>query len=436
MVTVSHKDLAWSVSSNTLTHGTAASSLLDEVRTRMESAAVHTDLTSFELELLQHPHKQVEFQIPVELDSGERTLFTGHRVQWNNARGPYKGGIRFHPAENGDTIRALAALMMLKTAVMDLPLGGAKGGVNCRAADLSAAELERISRGYVRALAHDIGDDVDVPAPDMYTNEQIMGWMADEYQQITRQFRPGVITGKPLGLGGSRGRLQATARGALIALREIAAWSDTNLQGPVMAVHGFGNIGSNILRLAEELLGSRVVAVCDSKAGIFAAEGLPVQEVLEYREGQGSFRHCPIGDVISPDELLQLDIPVLVLASREGVIHNDNAADIAARLVLEVANGPTTAQGELALMRQETVIIPDLLCNAGGVTVSYFEQVQNAANHYWSAEKVNRRLAQTMSKAVHAVWDKAQELDTDLRTAAYVTAMETVAAAMRARGWS
>ena len=436
MVTVSSKDLTWSVSPNTLTHGTATSSLLGEVRTRMESAAAHTDLTSFELELLQHPHKQVEFQIPVELDSGERTLFTGHRVQWNNARGPYKGGVRFHPAENGDTIRALAALMMLKTAVMDLPLGGAKGGVNCRTADLSAAELERISRGYVRALVHDIGADVDVPAPDMYTNAQIMGWMADEYQQMTRQFRPGVITGKPLSLGGSRGRLQATARGALIALREIAAWSGTNLQGPVMAVHGFGNIGSNVLRLAEELLGSRVVAVCDSKAGIFAAEGLPVQEVLEYRKVQGSFRHCPIGDAISPDELLQLEIPVLVLASTEGVINGDNAADIAARLVLEVANGPTTAQGELALTRQETVIIPDLLCNAGGVTVSYFEQVQNAANHYWSEEKVNRRLAQTMSKAVHSVRDKAQKLDTDLRTAAYVTAMEAVTAAMRARGWS
>ena len=326
--------------------------------------------------------------------------------------------------------------MMLKTAVMDLPLGGAKGGVNCRTTDMSTSELERISRGYVRALVHDIGADVDVPAPDMYTNEQIMGWMADEYQQVTRRFQPGMITGKPLCLGGSRGRLEATARGALIALREIAALSATNLQGPVMAVHGFGNIGSNILRLAEELLGSRVVAVCDSKAGIFAAEGLPAQEVLQYREMQGSFRHCPIGDEISPAELLQLEIPVLVLASMEGVINDENAADISARLVLEVANGPTTAQGEQVLKSHETSIIPDLLCNAGGVTVSYFEQVQNAANYPWSEAQVNHRLDQAMSQAVQSVWNKAQALDTDLRTAAYATAIETVTAAMRARGWS
>lgn len=435
MVTVSHKDLAWSVAPHTL-GGPAAPSLLDEVRTRMEDAAAHTDLTAFELELLQHPRKQVEFQIPVELDSGARTLFTGHRVQWNDARGPYKGGVRFHPTENEDTICALAALMMLKTAVMDLPLGGAKGGVNCRTTDMSTSELERISRGYVRALVHDIGADVDVPAPDMYTNEQIMGWMADEYQQMTRRFQPGVITGKPLCLGGSRGRLQATARGALVALRESTAWADTNLQAPAMAIHGFGNIGSNMLRLAEELLGSRVVAVCDSKAGIFAAEGLPAQEVLEYRAAQGSLRDCPLGDAISPDELLQLEVPVLVLASMEGVVDAENAGDVAARLVLEVANGPTTAQAERVLKSRGIVVVPDLLCNAGGVTVSYFEQIQNAANYYWSAAKVDRRLDRVMSQAVHAVWDKARTLRLDLRTAAYATGMETVTAAMRARGWS
>ena len=436
MVTVSHQDLNWSVSPHTALHGVAALSLLDEVRMRMESAAAHTDLTSFELELLQHPHKQVEVQIPVALDSGEWVLFTGHRIQWNNARGPYKGGIRFHPAENRDTIGALAALMMLKTAVMDLPLGGAKGGVNCRAAAMSPAELERISRGYVRALVQDIGPEVDVPAPDMYTNEQIMAGMAHEDHQATRQFRPGVIPANPLGVVGRRGRLQATARGALVALREIAALSATDLQGPVLAVHGFGNIGSNILRLAGELLGSRVVAVCDSKAGVYAAEGLPVQEVLDYRAEQDSLRYCPYGDAISPDELLQLDIPVLVLASMEGVVHADNAPDIAARLVLEVANGPTTAQGEQVLDNQETAIIPDLLCNAGGVTVSYFEQVQNAAQYYWSEATVNRRLDQAMSKAVHALWGKAQKLNTSLRTAAYAAALETVTGAMRARGWS
>jgi len=435
MVTVSHKDLAWSVVPHAL-GDTAPSSLLDEVRIRMEDAAAHTDLTAFELELLQHPRKQMEFQIPVELDSGERTLFTGHRVQWNNARGPYKGGVRFHPAENEDTIRALAALMMLKTAVMDLPLGGAKGGVNCRTTDMSPSELERISRGYVRALVHDIGADIDGPAPDMYTIEPTMRWMADEYPQTTRRFQPGLITAKPLCLGARRGRLQATARGSLVALRESTAWADTNLQAPAMAIHGFGNIGSNMLRLAEELLGSRVVAVCDSKAGVFAAEGLPVQEVLEYRAAQGSLRDCPLGDAISPNELLQLEVPVLALASMEGVVDAENAGAVAARLVLEVANGPTTAEAERVLKSRGIIVIPDLLCNAGGVTVSYFEQIQNAANYYWSAAKVNRRLDQVMSKAVHAVWDKAQTLHMDLRTAAYATGMETVTAAMRARGWS
>ena len=422
-------------SPHAIDHGEKEPSLLSEVRARMEAAALYANLSPFELELLQHPRKQLKFQIPVELDSGERALFTGHRVQWNDARGPFKGGIRFHQDEEVETVQGLAALMMLKTAVMGLPLGGAKGSVNCQPTQMSAAELERISRGFVRAIVHDLGPDRDVPAPDMYTNDRIMGWMADEYQQIAGRFRPGMITGKPLCLGGSQGRSEATARGALIALREIAKFRGMDLQGPAVAVHGFGNIGSNLLHLAGELLGSQVVAVCDSKGGIYAEEGLPVYEVLEYYTSQRSFQYCPIGEQISPDALLQLEVPVLALASKEGVIDEHNASKISAQLVLEVANGPTTNRGEQALLDNEILVVPDLLCNAGGVTVSYFEQVQNSSNYYWSVEKVNRRLDKEMTKAVQTIWDSAITLGTDLRTSAYVTGAIRVTEAMRARGW-
>ena len=435
MVALPQSDSAHSVSPLNHTNGSEPHTLLREVRSRMDSAAALTGLSAFELALLQHPRRQLEFQIPVVLDSGARALFTGRRVQWNDARGPFKGGVRFHPGETEETIQGLAALMMLKTAVMNLPLGGAKGGVNCRTSDLSPQELERISRGYVRALAQDIGADFDVPAPDMYTNDQIMGWMADEFQQISRRYQPGVITGKPFCLGGSLGRQEATARGALIALREVAALQGISLQGPTMAVHGFGNIGSNILRLAEDMLGSRVVAVCDSKGGVYAADGLSVQGVLNHQKDTGSLRCCNYGDAISPEELLQLDIPILVLASMEGVINERNAADISASVILEVANGPTTTLGEQVLRSQGSFIVPDLICNAGGVTVSYFEQVQNAANYHWSEDKVNRRLDYSMTKAVHKNWETAQDLHSDLRTAAFVLAMETVTEAMRARGW-
>ncbi len=435
MVALSQMDSNFSVSPQIHANATEPLSLLGEVRARMESAATLTGLSAFELALLQHPRRQLEFQIPVKLDSGDHALFTGKRVQWNDARGPFKGGVRFHRGESEEAIQGLAALMMLKTAVMNLPLGGAKGGVNCRTSDMSLNELERISRGYVRALAQDLGSDFDIPAPDMYTNEQIMGWMADEFQQISRRYQPGVITGKPICLGGSVGRQEATARGALIALREVAALQGALLQGPTIAVHGFGNIGSNILRLAGDLLGSRVVAICNSKGGVYAADGLPVQEVLNHYEDMGSLQGCNHGDEISPEELLRLEIPVLVLASMEGVIDERNAADISASVVLEAANGPTTTLGEQILRNQGSFIIPDLICNAGGVTVSYFEQVQNAANYQWSEDKVNCRLDHSMSKAVHKTWDTAQTLNSDLRTAAFVLAMETVTEAMRARGW-
>lgn len=435
MVTLSRSNTQLHDSQNMLDLDAREPTLLDEVRARLEVAASYMKLSSFELEILQNPRKQLSFQIPVELDSGERVLFKGHRVQWNDARGPYKGGVRFHPAEDEETIQGLAALMMLKTAVMDLPLGGAKGGVNCQPAQLSDRELERISRGFARAIVHDLGPEIDVPAPDMYTNDRVMGWMSDELQQISHRFRPGAITGKPLCLGGSLGRVEATARGALVALRELAGITGANIQGPALAVHGFGNIGSNVLRLADKLLGCHVVAVCDSKSGIYDPEGLPVQETLDHHESQGSFLHCSIGEQISPVELLQLHVPVLVLASKEGVIDEHNASEISAKFILEVANGPTTKSGEQALMSNEILLIPDLLCNAGGVTVSYFEQVQNASNYYWPADKVSRRLDMAMAKAVQSIWSKSEMLGTDLRTAAYVTGAERVAEAMRARGW-
>lgn len=414
----------------------AQPSLLQEVKAQMQEAAAWAQVTEHELNLLQSPRREIQFQVPLDMDGGERRLYTGHRVQWNDARGPCKGGIRFHPAESLETVRALAALMTLKTATLDLPLGGAKGGVNCDTAALSAAELQRLSRTYIREVAPFIGPAQDVPAPDMYTNARIMGWMSDEYQRIAGRFAPGVITGKPLAIGGSAGRQEATARGGLIAIREAATRWSLATQAQALAIHGYGNLGSHVHQLAQALTGSRVVAVCDSRTGVFNAQGLPYAETQQFKQATGSFQDCPLGDALTPEELLRLDVPLLALASMEGVVHERNAPSVSAALVAELANGPVTRAGERILLDRNAVILPDLLCNAGGVTVSYYEQVQNAANHYWSADQVNRLLERAMTQAVHTVLDLAAKVGGDLRLAAYVAAMERIAQAMRARGWS
>ncbi len=385
--------------------------------------------------LLRNPLREFHFLLPVKMDDGATEVFPAYRVQWSDARGPSKGGLRFHPAETLDTVRALAAWMTLKTAVMDLPLGGAKGGIICNPKELSDGELERLSRAYMRALAHHIGPEVDVPAPDVYTNPQIMAWMMDEYEIITGHRAPGIITGKPLELGGSKGRSDATARGGIYAVREAAKALNIDLRGKRAAIQGYGNAGSFAHKLAVEILGMKVVAVSDSKGGIYDPDGLNYEQVLDHKRRTGSVIGFPDTRLISNEELLELDVTVLFPAALENVITEDNARNLSATIVAELANGPTTPEADEILFQRGVYVIPDILCNAGGVTVSYFEQVQDAYNYYWKEEEVHRQLDEKMKQAFRDVHKVAVERGIHNRLAADVIAVERVFKAMQLRGW-
>lgn len=402
---------------------------------QIDAAAEILDLPQAARKLLRNPLREFHFQLPVKMDNGNTEVFQAYRVQWNDARGPAKGGLRFHPQETLDTVRALAAWMMLKTAVMDLPLGGAKGGVICNPKQLSDGELERLSRAYMRALAHHIGPEVDVPAPDVYTNPQVMAWMMDEYEVITGHRAPGIITGKPVDLGGSRGRGDATARGGIYALREAAKALGIDLQGKTAAIQGYGNAGSYAHKLAVEILGMKVVAVSDSKGGIYDPDGLDYEQVLDHKRRTGSVVGFPDTRPISNADLLALDVTVLCPAALENQITGENAERISASIVAELANGPTTPEADEILFRRGVFVIPDILCNAGGVTVSYFEQVQDAYNFYWPEEEVHRRLDEKMVAAFQAVHQIAQERGVHNRLAADILAVQRVYTAMAERGW-
>lgn len=386
--------------------------------------------------LLREPMRELHVTIPVRMDDGTVKVFKGFRVQYNDARGPAKGGIRFHPEETIDTVRALAAWMTWKTAVVDIPLGGGKGGIICNPKEMSPGELERLSRGYIRQVARILGPDKDVPAPDVYTNPQIMAWMMDEFETINAAHLPGVITGKPLPLGGSAGRGDATARGGIYCMREAAKVLGMNVKGATMAIQGYGNAGSFAHKLAAEILGVKVVAVSDSKGGIFNPEGLDPAQVAAFKDETGSVVGFPGTRSITNEELLELDVDILVPAALEGVITEKNAGNIKARIVAELANGPTTPEADDILFRNGVYVIPDFLCNAGGVTVSYFEQVQNAYNFYWPLEEVHQRLDQKMTAAFHAVHDMAQKHKVNNRMGAYLVAVARVAEAVRLRGWA
>ncbi len=402
---------------------------------QFDEAAEILGLDEATREFLRWPMREFHFQIPVRMDDGSVRIFRGFRVQYNDARGPAKGGIRFHPNETIDTVRALAAWMTWKTAVMDLPLGGGKGGVICNPKELSERELERLSRGYIRRVARFIGANIDVPAPDVYTNPQIMAWMMDEYDTIMGRQEPGVITGKPVELGGSKGRIDATARGGIYTVREAAKVLGLDLKGQPAAIQGYGNAGSFAHKLAVELLGMKVVAVSDSKGGIYDPDGLDYEQVLEHKHRTGSVVGFPDTTPITNEELLELPVLVLFPSALENVITEENAGRIKAKIIAELANGPTTPEADRILHERGIFVIPDFLCNAGGVTVSYFEQVQDAMNYYWSAEEVYRRLDEKMTKAFHDVYERAKETGLHNRLAAYLVAVERVAKAAKLRGW-
>ena len=385
--------------------------------------------------VLREPMRELHVTIPLRMDDGSVRAFKGFRVQYNDARGPAKGGIRFHPDETIDTVRALAAWMTWKTAVVDIPLGGGKGGIVCNPKEMSQGELERLSRGYIRQVGRILGPESDVPAPDVYTNSQIMAWMMDEYSAMHGHSVPGVITGKPLALGGSAGREDATARGGMYCIREAAEGLGLELQGATAAIQGYGNAGYYAEALGEELLGLKVVAVSDSRGAILNEDGLERGRVKAHKDEVGTCVGVDGCDTITNEELLELDVDVLIPAALENVITAHNAGRIRAKIVAELANGPTTPEADRILFENGVYVIPDFLCNAGGVVVSYFEGVQNTYNYYWALEEVHDRLDKKMTAAFRAVRQTAQAKGVHNRLAAYLVAVARVAGAMKLRGW-
>ena len=406
-----------------------AQSQLDEAAELLQlDPAVH--------ELLRWPLRELHVTLPVKMDDGTTKVFRGFRVQYNDARGPNKGGIRFHSGETVDTVRALAAWMTWKCAVLDLPLGGGKGGIICDPKALSMGELERLSRAYIRQVGRIIGLEKDVPAPDVYTTPQIMAWMMDEFSMMQGFNEFGMITGKPLALGGSAGRGDATARGGMYCLREAAKALGIDLKGATTAIQGFGNAGSFAHKLGVEMLGLKVVAVSDSKGGIYKAEGLDFAEVASYKARTGSVINFPYSKFITNEELLELDVTVLIPSALENVINEGNVSRVKGKIIVELANGPTTPEADKVLFEKGAYVIPDFLCNAGGVTVSYFEMVQNAYDYYWDEALVHERLEKKMVTAFQSVHNMAQERKVHNRLAAYLVAVSRVAEAVRLRGWA
>ncbi len=403
---------------------------------QLDDAAAVLKLDPAVHELLRWPLRELHVTLPVKMDDGTTKIFHGFRVQYNDARGPTKGGIRYHPEETIDTVRALAAWMTWKCAVVDIPLGGGKGGIICNPKEMSPGELERLSRAYIRQVGRIIGLEKDVPAPDVYTTPQIMAWMADEFSFLKGYNEFGVITGKPLALGGSAGRGDATARGGIYCLREAGKVLSIDLKGATTAIQGYGNAGSFAHKLGVELLGLKVVAVSDSKGGIYKADGLDYKEVLAHKEKTGSVIGLPGAKFVTNEELLELDVTVLIPSALENVITEANANRIKAKLSIELANGPTTPEADKILYKNGVYVIPDFLCNAGGVTVSYFEMVQNAYYYYWDVDLVYERLDKKMTAAFHAVHTAAQEHKVNNRVAAYLVAVSRVAEAVRLRGWA
>lgn len=423
-------------------------SLLTDASRRLNRALKYVTISDDAAERLKAPKASLKVSIPVRMDDGSLRVFEGYRVHYDDTRGPTKGGIRFHPQVNLDEVQSLAFWMTFKCAALNLPFGGAKGGITLNPKELSKAELERLSRGYIDAIANFIGPDTDIPAPDVYTNPMIMGWMMDQYSIIEQRRSPAVITGKPVALGGSLGRATATGTGAFYVLEAIMAQlsaqgtKDAELTSKTVAVQGFGNAGSVVARHLFDA-GYTVVAVSDSRGGIYTPHGLDIPSIQKFKADTRSVQAvycdgsvCSLVEhkVITNDELLKLDVDILIPAALENQITAANANEIQARYIFEVANGPISADADDVLDAKGITVFPDILVNAGGVTVSYFEWVQNRSGLYWSIEEVNQRLKQKMVDAAEPIWQIAQTHQTSMRTAAYIHALTSLGAAMDARG--
>ena len=409
---------------------------------RIKSIGERAQVSSEVINGLMHPHAILTAALPVRMDDGSTKYFTGFRCQYNNVLGPTKGGIRYHPKVTMAEVEALALWMTIKCAVVGLPFGGGKGGVIVDPKTLSPMELERLSRAYVRAMADFIGPDNDIPAPDVYTNARIMGWMADEYEAIKRIKAPGVITGKPVRLGGSLGRDHATGYGAYLCTLELANKRQLTPEKTTVAVQGFGNGGYHTVRLLQDE-GFKVVAISDSKGGIFSSKGFDVKSI--YHEKQKSKRlravYCEQSvcelvehEAISNNDLLELSVDILIPAAIEGVITKENAKNIKAKHIVEVANGPIESDADDILDDKGILIIPDVLANAGGVTVSYFEWVQNRTGYVWRLDEVHQRLGDIIKNAFNEVWILAQDEHRSLRDAAYTIAMRRIGEGIESHG--
>ncbi len=393
------------------------------------------------LELLKHPDRIFEVSVPIRMDNGDVKVFDGYRVQYNNARGPYKGGLRFHPQTDLNEVKALSFWMAIKCAVVDIPLGGGKGGITVDPKSLSQGELERLTRAFTRKIAPYIGPEVDIPAPDVYTNAQIMEWVYDEYSQVVGKDSPGVVTGKPVEKGGSLGRDTATAQGAFYCLDELAKKVGLVPEKTTIAIQGYGNVGYNFAKLAYNA-GYKIVGLADSRGGIYDTKhtGMDPDVVMKKKEedGQISGMYC-VGSVcdevnyqhITPQGVLELDVDLVVPAALENQITEVNAHAIKAKYILELANGPTTPEADAKFFKEGKILVPDVLANAGGVTVSYFEWLQNQKNEKWSEADVHKKLEPIMRDSFHAVWNMKDKYSIDMRTAAFILAIERIASALR-----
>ncbi|MCA1591383.1 MAG: Glu/Leu/Phe/Val dehydrogenase [Acidobacteria bacterium] len=400
---------------------------------QFETAANLLNLDDSTRQVLKNTKRQLIVSVPVKMDGGEVQVFEGYRVQHNIARGPAKGGIRFHPGVTLDEVKALASWMTWKCATVGIPYGGGKGGVVCDPKRMSQGELERLTRRYAFEIAPIIGPDRDIPAPDVYTDEQTMAWIMDTISMVRGHTELGIVTGKPLALGGSQGRGEATARGCLYVVREACRVKGINLSDARVAIHGFGNAGANFARLVAAD-GARVVAIADSRAGVYNEHGIDVQAALRHKQETGAVEGTPNASPMARDEVLEADCDILMPAALENSITLSNVGRVRTKIIAELANGPVTPGADQLLFERGVLLLPDILANAGGVTVSYYEWVQNQYSYFWTEDRVNDTLEQTMRKAFGAVHAIAEQYKVDMRIAAYILAVGRVAEATRVRG--
>lgn len=400
---------------------------------QIDIVSKHMELDDDLIEVLKHPKRVLEVSVPVRMDNGKIKVFTGYRVQHNEARGPFKGGIRYHPQVDLDEVKALATWMSMKTAVVDIPYGGAKGGIICNPKEMSEHEIEHLTRRFTSEISLIIGPYRDVPAPDVNTNSQTMAWIMDTYSMNHGYAIPEVVTGKPIEVGGSLGRNEATSRGAVFCVREAAKLIGLDLNGATVAITGYGNVGYNAAWLMEEL-GAKVVAASDSRGAIYNPDGLDARKVNEHKQKTSSVKDYPGAKNIKQEEVYELDVDVIIPSALENEITTENADKVKAKIIVEGANGPTTPEADEILFKKGVFLVPDILANAGGVTVSYYEWLQNLTRESWTEDEVNEKLEKRIVSSFNDVYKISQEKKVHMRTAAYVLAVGRIAAAHRLRG--